>query len=268
METDATDFTNFSGDLLIRDLEGQLISKTTLEDGQAIENNTNGRSMSGCSEVRYEWLGGQMVRMVVVYANCDSPLAGEGGYGGSSDPAGGPNADNDGIPGAGAPITGYDFSSFEKMMNDLNEFLESDSWDASDPYDDWNQLTECEKDFFRSNPSFLYYAKIDKIYAENYPKELFDDCTLHNGIGDAFRHAFFSTMNAKRMGYANAKKLGDAHECNVPNSEYDQKEMDLNNNQWGFDFYMRTGTTNATIFFNEFMIAMGNNEISILKEDC
>ena len=35
---------------------------------------------------------------------------------------------------------------------------------------------------------------------------------LHNGQGDAFRHAFWAAMNARDVGRDMAKKIGDTHE--------------------------------------------------------
>ncbi len=55
--------------------------------------------------------------------------------------------------------------------------------------------------------------------------------SLHNGNGDAFRHAFFSELNAATLGVALAKQLGDAHE--QQSSSALETQMDLFNNEQG-----------------------------------
>jgi hypothetical protein len=66
---------------------------------------------------------------------------------------------------------------------------------------------------------------------------------LHNGNGDAFRHALFSALNTVDLGAVLAKSLGDAHE-NRPNLtplEELEVRMDLHNNEQGRNII---GTTN------------------------
>lgn len=59
--------------------------------------------------------------------------------------------------------------------------------------------------------------------------------SLHNGKGDAFRHAYFNGLNAFLLGEALAESLATAHE-NKPfkySNEYKEKQMDLFNNEVG-----------------------------------
>jgi hypothetical protein len=59
--------------------------------------------------------------------------------------------------------------------------------------------------------------------------------SLNDGNGDAFRHTLFNAFNAKDLGAALAKMLGDAHE-NRPNLDTNQqlaRAMDLHNNEIG-----------------------------------
>lgn len=152
------------------------------------------------------------------------------------------------------------------ISEELYNFLNSDRWNQQDPYDDWNRLTECEKDFFRTHPTFLVNAAIDKKLAEDTAKDYFEDCTLHNGIGDAFRHALFSALNTRRMGYIGAKTLGDCHETERPADEQDQVDMDLHNNDWGYSYAFTHGVVHIGLFYEAFMEAYNNGEIVILKE--
>jgi hypothetical protein len=49
-------------------------------------------------------------------------------------------------------------------------------------------------------------------YARGLAEDLFEEKTLLNGKGDAFRHALFSALNARDLGTQLAKRLGDEHE--------------------------------------------------------
>ena len=136
---------------------------------------------------------------------------------------------------------------------DLEAFLEQNVWDEENQYDDWNRLTECEKSFFSSNPHALIPARSNKSSAEKYAAQFFPSCDQHNDIADAFRHSFFSALNYKSIGTSNAKELGDAHECDVPLNELPEKEMDLNNNNWGFTYASLNRNFTAEDFYVAFM---------------
>ncbi|MER3374110.1 MAG: hypothetical protein RIM83_05685 [Allomuricauda sp.] len=58
----------------------------------------------------------------------------------------------------------------------------------------------------------------------------------HNGLNDksdAFRHAFFNVINAKKVGQYTARLFSDAHESEVPQHLAKEKQMDLFNNNVG-----------------------------------
>jgi len=73
-------------------------------------------------------------------------------------------------------------------------------------------------------------------YAQGLAEAGFERNTLHNGKGDAFRHALFSALNARDLGLDLAKKLGDAHELHPIETPLG-REMDLYNNQIGRDIF-------------------------------
>ncbi|GAB4247406.1 MAG: hypothetical protein Tsb0034_26620 [Ekhidna sp.] len=102
--------------------------------------------------------------------------------------------------------------------------------------------------------------------AEIAAKQRFPECSLHNGIGDAFRHAYFSALNTQRMGYVNAKRLGDCHETETPSNRQNEKAMDLHNNQWGYNYASTYGVVQIDQFYNAFIEAVNNGEIEILKQ--
>lgn len=155
----------------------------------------------------------------------------------------------------------------------VSEFAEQDVWNKEDPYSDWNDLTECEKTFFKSNPNLLWSAKSNKSRAQNAAFNRFGDCItsdskpLHNTIGDAYRHAYFSALNARNssFGYAKAVMLGYAHECETPNNLLNEKDMDLHNNNWGFNYTKNNQQFSEAEFYTAFMNAYNNNEFIILK---
>lgn len=76
--------------------------------------------------------------------------------------------------------------------------------------DKYNSLNESEKSFVRWHP--IAAAEFN-VNAETALKDAhFGAATLHNGSGDAFRHCFWSAMNARDEGKDLAKQFGDAHE--------------------------------------------------------
>lgn len=79
---------------------------------------------------------------------------------------------------------------------------------------------------------YLWNAKM----ALDKARELYPTSTK-NGRGDAFRHAYFSALNAKELGLDLAKRLGDAHE-NHPFHTAFERDMDLHNNQIGRNLFV------------------------------
>lgn len=73
---------------------------------------------------------------------------------------------------------------------------------------------------------------LNAMIATNEAKKLYSHLSQHNDKADAFRHAYFSLLNAIDLGISLAKSLGDAHEDFVGNPAL-EKEMDLYNNLKG-----------------------------------
>jgi hypothetical protein len=63
--------------------------------------------------------------------------------------------------------------------------------------------------------------------AKRFPKP-----TLHNGRGDAFRHAYWSALMTREIGFLNTKAITDSHE-EGPGIDPAEREMDLHNNLQG-----------------------------------
>ncbi len=117
-----------------------------------------------------------------------------------------------------------------------------------------NQMSTQELQIFdnmsRTNQlQYLYNAK----YALDKAQQLYPN-SVHNGNGDAFRHALFSALNAKVLGVSLAKQLGDAHEL-IPNNPILENQMDLFNNQAGRDqFVYLQSQGQAGHFFKEGLV--------------
>lgn len=147
----------------------------------------------------------------------------------------------------------------------VEKFINQDVWNNQDPYDEWNKLTQCEKDFFSSNPAFLYIAKLNRKMAKEGARSYFPNCDQYKDVADAFRHSYFSALNTQSMGYYYAKKLGTAHECEDPAGA--DKNMDLNNNQWGYDFANSRSYFTQGQFYDVFINESTSINIIIL-ENC
>ena len=76
----------------------------------------------------------------------------------------------------------------------------------------------------------LNYGMIAKIRAE----DRFDDSTLSQGNGDAFRHSLWNALMSSEFGQSVAKQWSDAHEYGTPVNDDIDMEMDLYNNGVGY----------------------------------
>lgn len=82
--------------------------------------------------------------------------------------------------------------------------------------------------------------------------------SLHNGKGDAFRHAFFSALNSKSLGVIKARELGNAHE--TISKEILETKMDLRNNDIGRSLFL--SLSNFTLYSGQFEETV---KISLIK---
>lgn len=165
----------------------------------------------------------------------------------------------------GSTTETYIGSTVDCNNQGLDDGLSSGGGGSTQSYDDWNRLTDCEKDFFKSNPSTVFSVTENRKKAEEATSRLFPTCGLRNTIADAFRHAYFSALNTKSIGYTNASKLGDAHECETPASELSEKIMDLRNNSWGYNYSLTHINLTESQFYQDFIIADNNGKIKTLK---
>ena len=76
-------------------------------------------------------------------------------------------------------------------------------------------------------------AKTDADSAAAMAREMYPANTLHNGIGDAFRHCYWNALMTLSIGRNQAKKVADLHEDNNPTGPIGERQMDLKNNEIG-----------------------------------
>ena len=97
----------------------------------------------------------------------------------------------------------------------------------------YERLNQAEKDFLFWHPLAAISFNGNATTALEEAQKRFGPTTLHNGSGDAFRHCYWSAMNARDEGAVLARKFGEAHEDWVGNPPA-EKAMDLHNNGVGF----------------------------------
>jgi anti-sigma28 factor (negative regulator of flagellin synthesis) len=96
---------------------------------------------------------------------------------------------------------------------------------------DGKQTTrEFQTMFIHPISAFVVYNNSQK--ALGYAFSLYSEDGIHNGKGDAFRHALWNAMNTRDLGKVIAKKYADAHE-DYKGNPTGEKNMDLKNNEIG-----------------------------------
>jgi hypothetical protein len=81
-------------------------------------------------------------------------------------------------------------------------------------------------------------ADFQSLYLQNayeairQAERLYPGPGLHNGAGDAFRHALFVALNTRIIGENLAQRLSNAHE-DMPGQDPNERAMDLHNNYAG-----------------------------------
>ncbi len=99
---------------------------------------------------------------------------------------------------------------------------------------DQDQLTKAEIELYAKHPIEAYKAKQCAIQARKAAKKYFEEYTLEQGNGDAFRHAYWSALMAKKIGVDFAYQAGLAHEGVKVGYQFsklsDDSKMDISNN--------------------------------------
>ncbi len=167
-----------------------------------------------------------------------------------------------------------------------NTSKECDDIGEISPYcdEEFDQLTPCEKELFLRNLTIIpaVYSNRQRAWdAVNFFFPNASECCLEDGLGDAFRHAFFSALNTDLIGPDLAEELSDCHE-NFPANYGPKRDMDLQNDTWGRNwmnnYVYPTNLTPAEqiehmviSFYSDFIEANGNDsgvEIALINTGC
>ena len=127
----------------------------------------------------------------------------------------------------------------------------------------YKNLTQKEKDFVKKHPITAYSFKQAADKARKEAKKRYSGPGLHNGKGDAFRHAYWNALMVKADGEVLAKEFADAHEKN-PNQPAKEKAMDLHNNSVGRSIGMRHRRSSDAMIANEVDKALKKYQLHII----
>ena len=110
----------------------------------------------------------------------------------------------------------------------------SSSYGNGTPWGKWAYLTPQERAFISDNPIEACH------FLQNSEKAFEKMGDGHNDGSDALRHAYWSALNQMSVGSdsGDARRFGQCHEC-APNQSQEEKEMDLHNNDVGFEYGRR-----------------------------
>ncbi|CAF1414764.1 unnamed protein product [Rotaria magnacalcarata] len=104
-------------------------------------------------------------------------------------------------------------------------------------------LVEGVKCLFLVGPFDCAKAKTNADVAAAEAQNSYPAQTLHNGIGDAFRHCYWNALMTISIGRDQAKKVADLHEDNNTTGPLEERAMDLKNNEIGRQVGSESKTT-------------------------
>jgi hypothetical protein len=110
----------------------------------------------------------------------------------------------------------------------------------------YDNLQKAEKEFVWAHPFAALDFNSNATTALAEAQKRFAAPSLHNGAGDAFRHCFWSAMNARDQGKDLAEAFGKAHEDWVGNPAA-EKIMDLYNNSVGYEIGKYPGMSDRSL---------------------
>lgn len=129
------------------------------------------------------------------------------------------------------PDSGFDPRE-DTQIEDQTEDQENDMDTDQNGY--VSNLTSAEELFILQHPVAALNFKENADQAFSITMGLYPDISQHNTIADAFRHTLWCALNTISEGVDLAREFGNAHETN-PNQPADEKNMDLHNNEVGYE---------------------------------
>lgn len=99
------------------------------------------------------------------------------------------------------------------------------------------------------------------VTATTASKNKFTSAVLHNGNGDAFRHALWNALMVKLTDSSWANKWATAHEYGAKNQPSIEKSMDLSNNAYGRSLAGRVGKVPDHVYIDQLLIDVKNGKL-------
>ncbi|MCC6180525.1 MAG: hypothetical protein IT237_01695 [Bacteroidia bacterium] len=130
----------------------------------------------------------------------------------------------------------------------------------------YDKLTAAEKALVKANPRAAMIIKSNKSIVEQQTIIIMGNNGL-NDKSDAFRHAFFQSLNTVRIGASLTQQFSDAHETETPIQLIKEKQMDLFNNSIGIAHGQAVSSTMWTvnIIANDIYTKVLNGELKYLS---
>ena len=181
----------------------------------------------------------------------DDPWDGSGNNGG-----GGGSGNGNGNGGGYGDTYSYSDSTFVVGPN-------GEGWEHY--HANWNDLSPAEKAFIRSHPFVALCFYRNAARARALSQQLYPADTPVGNRQDAFRHAYWSALNAYEQGESLARQFGNAHE-EEDNQEEDERDRDLYNNNYGYEVGVsaRENGYDESWIESEIIWAIDNNILKFL----
>ena len=146
----------------------------------------------------------------------------------------------------------YKAANIERGLPMLDELAWAETIDFAgifppDHYEQFKKLTLQEKFLALTYPVSAFAIRINQDIALAEEKSIFG-FNSRNGVGDAFRHAFWLAINTRDVGTTRASEFGTAHESETHPDLLLEKEMDLFNNSVGLEYsFANPNSTNSQL---------------------
>lgn len=261
-------YTHYSGAISIYNEYGELDFKLSLDNGTITKTDSNSITNSCFFKVTYT-VGCAytcFISEIIIDTICvggtgggSGTTGGTGGVGGVGDGDTGGGGFGDPGGGSGGTVGTSPFDEYiEAYENDLAAFAEFEQ-------DYRSQMSESEINIFDTLSLSQQTDYLRSAYdASNKANELYQTpCELHNGKGDAFRHAYWNALSSLKIGEFLTAQLTTAHEEKPHTYPYNSKEseMDLFNNNVGREIARQNHTDLALGVLN----ALNNGELKYLN---
>lgn len=135
---------------------------------------------------------------------------------------------------------------------------------APPTYEQYERLTTWEKVSLGLRPFAVPSVNECATKAMAEAARRFPRHTLHNGEGDAFRHAYWSALMTREIGFLNTKAITDSHEESDTNPP-DEKAMDLHNNLQGMVIAIKNRRATDEQLANLCAKALKEGKLKVLK---